>query len=166
LYNKKLTIKNINNFMNHLTNLYKHKCEQLQEQINNMKRMLSEAAVPTPTQVTPTQVTPSVVPPSGIDPRMFDPRLIPSYEKPRQPEKPYEQELFDIIEWMLQQLNLNCDPGNPCATDEEIAAMREKLRRIANELARGFYGLNKKDALQRLYNEFMQLIKRTRLWKK
>jgi hypothetical protein len=36
--------------MNHLTNLYKHKCEQLQEQINNIKKMLSEAAVPTPTQ--------------------------------------------------------------------------------------------------------------------
>jgi len=32
--------------MNHLTNLYKHKCEQLQEQINNLKRMLNES-VPT-----------------------------------------------------------------------------------------------------------------------
>jgi hypothetical protein len=29
--------------MNHLTNLYKHKCEQLEEQIYNMKKMLSEA---------------------------------------------------------------------------------------------------------------------------
>ena len=29
--------------MNHLTNLYKHKCEQLQEQINNLTRMLNEA---------------------------------------------------------------------------------------------------------------------------
>ena len=29
--------------MNHLTNLYKHKCEQLQEQINNIKKMLSES---------------------------------------------------------------------------------------------------------------------------
>ena len=28
--------------MDQLTNLYKHKCEQLQEQINNMKRMLNE----------------------------------------------------------------------------------------------------------------------------
>ena len=28
--------------MDQLTNLYKHKCEQLQEQINNMKRMLRE----------------------------------------------------------------------------------------------------------------------------
>ena len=32
--------------MNHLTNLYKHKCEQLQEQINNIKRMLNEAEAP------------------------------------------------------------------------------------------------------------------------
>lgn len=29
--------------MDHLTNLYKHKCEQLEEQIYNMKKMLSEA---------------------------------------------------------------------------------------------------------------------------
>jgi hypothetical protein len=29
--------------MDHLTNFYKHKCEQLQEQINNMKRMLNES---------------------------------------------------------------------------------------------------------------------------
>jgi len=29
--------------MNHLTNLYKHKCEQLQEQINNLKKMLNES---------------------------------------------------------------------------------------------------------------------------
>jgi len=32
--------------MNHLTNLYKHKCEQLQEQINNIKRMLNEVNAP------------------------------------------------------------------------------------------------------------------------
>ena len=32
--------------MNHLTNLYKHKCEQLQEQINNMKKMLNEMQLP------------------------------------------------------------------------------------------------------------------------
>tara|TARA_R110000868_G_scaffold75368_1_gene217505 strand:- start:550 stop:933 length:384 start_codon:yes stop_codon:yes gene_type:complete len=29
--------------MNHLTNLYKHKCEQLEEQIYNMKKILTEA---------------------------------------------------------------------------------------------------------------------------
>lgn len=32
--------------MNHLTNVYKHKCEQLQEQINNMKKMLNEMQLP------------------------------------------------------------------------------------------------------------------------
>ena len=63
--------------MNNLTNLYKHKCEQLQEQINNLKKMLNEVNAPLPTQGTP-----SVVPPTGIDPRMFDPRLIPPYQKP------------------------------------------------------------------------------------
>jgi len=29
--------------MNHLTNVYKHKCEQLQEQLNNLTKMLNEA---------------------------------------------------------------------------------------------------------------------------
>ena len=32
--------------MNHLTNVYKHKCEQLQEQIYNLTRMLNEAIPP------------------------------------------------------------------------------------------------------------------------
>ena len=32
--------------MNHLTNLYKHQCEQLEEQIYNMKKMLYEAEPP------------------------------------------------------------------------------------------------------------------------
>jgi hypothetical protein len=32
--------------MNHLTNLYKHKCEQLQEQLNHLTRQLNEAAPP------------------------------------------------------------------------------------------------------------------------
>ena len=36
--------------MNHLTNLYKHKCEQLQEQIYNLTRQLNEADAPGPTQ--------------------------------------------------------------------------------------------------------------------
>jgi hypothetical protein len=36
----------INTFMNHLTNVYKHKCEQLQEQIKNITKMLNEAHPP------------------------------------------------------------------------------------------------------------------------
>lgn len=32
--------------MNHLTNVYKHKCEQLQEQIYRLTRMFNEAASP------------------------------------------------------------------------------------------------------------------------
>ena len=34
--------------MNHLTNVYKHKCEQLQEQLNHLTRMLNEAIPPIP----------------------------------------------------------------------------------------------------------------------
>ena len=34
--------------MNHLTNLYKHKCEQLQEQLNHLTRMLNEVTAPAP----------------------------------------------------------------------------------------------------------------------
>ena len=68
--------------MNHLTNLYKHKCEQLQEQISILTRMLNEVNsagmvdIPSPFQ--------SPVPPNnptGIDPGMFDPSIRPS--KPR-----------------------------------------------------------------------------------
>jgi hypothetical protein len=62
--------------MNHLTNLYKYKCEQLQEHINNLTRMLNEADAPLPTQGTP-----SLVPPSGIDPRMFDPNIMPPVDR-------------------------------------------------------------------------------------
>ena len=32
--------------MNHLTNLYKHKCEQLQEQLNHLTRQLNEVTAP------------------------------------------------------------------------------------------------------------------------
>jgi hypothetical protein len=42
--------------MNHLTNLYKHKCEQLQEQINNIKKMLSEVNAPPDGGLTPIQM--------------------------------------------------------------------------------------------------------------
>lgn len=31
--------------MNHLTNVYKHKCEQLQEQVNHLTRMLNEGGI-------------------------------------------------------------------------------------------------------------------------
>jgi hypothetical protein len=73
--------------MNHLTNLYKHKCEQLQEQINNLTRMLNEVNsagmvdIPSPFQ--------SPVPlnnPTGINPDVFAPHLhpdrIPTYQPP------------------------------------------------------------------------------------
>jgi hypothetical protein len=36
--------------MNHLTNLYKHKCIQLQEQIYRLTKILNEADAPGPTQ--------------------------------------------------------------------------------------------------------------------
>jgi hypothetical protein len=65
--------------MNHLTNLYKYKCEQLQEHINNLKTMLNEANAPLPTQGNP-----SLVPPSGIDPGMFDPSIQPPITNPYQ----------------------------------------------------------------------------------
>ena len=62
--------------MNHLTNFYKNKCENLQEKLCILTRMLNEADAPLPTQGTP-----SVVPPSGIDPRMFDPSIQPPVER-------------------------------------------------------------------------------------
>ena len=152
--------------MNHLTNLYKHKCEQLQEQINNMKRMLNEVEQPPPH--IPPQVHhfgPTDSPDNIIQPGK-DGILPNPLEKPRPPGNPdyTEQELFDIIEWMLQQLNRGCDPGNPCVTAEEIAAIREALRRIAREIANGVHGWDPNGGLRRLYKEWELLLKRTRVW--
>ena len=84
--------------MNHLTNLYKHKCEQLQEQINNIKRMLNEAEAP-PIIISPNIANPWI---PNIEPNPFGlewvggpkptppsdkpaPRL-PGFPKPRYPD--------------------------------------------------------------------------------
>jgi len=58
--------------MDHLTNLYKHKCEQLQEHINNLTRMLNEADA---NSVPPYPVAPWII---------FDPPNDPGYPLPRQ----------------------------------------------------------------------------------
>jgi len=58
--------------MNHLTNLYKHKCEQLQEQINNLKRMLNES-----------DKNP-IAPPYPVPPWYTVPGNDPGYPAPRQ----------------------------------------------------------------------------------
>ena len=87
--------------MNHLTNHYKHKCEQLQEQINNIKKMLNEVNAPPDGGLPPMQV------PSYYD--QYGPRSIPPGEpgsqqhgppKPR-PNGPPQQPLpgASEIEW-------------------------------------------------------------------
>jgi hypothetical protein len=69
--------------MNHLTNLYKNKCEQLQEQIYRLTRMLNEADT-----ISTGSPTSGTVPPSGIDPSMFDRDIQPAPTKPYTPTKP------------------------------------------------------------------------------
>ena len=70
--------------MNHLTNLYKHKCEQLQEQINNLKRMLNEAEDRTPpTQGNPApENAPGYAPPIQTDDGRWYSPVPPVYTPP------------------------------------------------------------------------------------
>ena len=72
--------------MDHLTNLYKHKCEQLQEQINNIKRMLNEAEAP-PIIISPNIANPWI---PNIEPNPFGVEWVggpkPPPPKPKPPE--------------------------------------------------------------------------------
>jgi hypothetical protein len=83
--------------MNHLTNLYKHKCEQLQEQINNIKRMLNEAEAPGPVQFPP-EWHPPLLAPQDFQVPLERPQSTPT--KPdwdgttRPPSNPQEGDLW------------------------------------------------------------------------
>ena len=86
--------------MDQLTNLYKHKCEQLQEQLNNLTRMLNEVNSVLPTLGTPSLANelgyaPPVTPPSQAPPKPTKPSTPPPkppvlpYPKPRLPSYPW-----------------------------------------------------------------------------
>jgi len=85
--------------MNHLTNHYRHKCEQLQEQINNMKKMLNEVNSVLPTLGTPSLANelgyaPPVTPPSQAPPKPTKPST-----PPPKPEKPYPKPKIPNYPW-------------------------------------------------------------------
>ena len=82
--------------MNHLTNLYKHKCEQLQEQIYRLTRMLNEAdasgpgefQVPNQPQDAPFQVAPLPGEPGHAWPTQKPYYQVPKPEGEKPPVKP------------------------------------------------------------------------------
>ena len=89
--------------MDQLTNLYKHKCEQLQEQIYRLTRQLNEV-----NSVLPTLGTPSLAnelgyappvntpPPSTTPPKPTKPATPPPKPKP---EKPYPKPKIPTYPW-------------------------------------------------------------------
>ncbi len=99
--------------MNHLTNLYKHKCVQLQEKIYRLTKMLNEADAPGPTQFPsefqvpnqpqdkPFQVAPLYGEPGYEDP-IFVPHVVPM--KPQRQDyssdAAYARALKDYEEFM------------------------------------------------------------------
>jgi len=151
--------------MNHLTNLYKHQCEQLEEQIYNMKKMLSEAqgtrdptviykprksediehVQSTPTPLNPYWETPPS-PPGTIKPVMPVvpvpyttpvPQNIPGYFPPISP-------LFDINRNPLTpkpqpkptRKPVDVTPGNINVVDSAIEYLQQGLQTFDPEYTR------------------------------
>lgn len=80
----------INIFMTYLTTIYKHKCEQLQEQINNIKKLLNEAEA-----TLPTIGIPSLTNELGYAPPTNTPSQSPTKPtQPTQPSKPSQNNQF------------------------------------------------------------------------
>jgi hypothetical protein len=77
-------IQVIINNMNHITNLYKHKCEQLQEQIYHLTKMLNEADAPGPTQFSP-EWHPPLLAPADFQVHQEPPPSGPNYNFPPPP---------------------------------------------------------------------------------
>jgi hypothetical protein len=102
--------------MNHLTNFYKNKCEQLQEQVINLQKLLNEVAAP-PTPPTPIDHT--------NDPTVIGDRWKPGATPLDFDTDPVHQELFDQFfnkEWqqalkerILRLLRTKYAPNEPPA---------------------------------------------------
>jgi hypothetical protein len=70
--------------MNHITNIYKNKCEQLQEQIYRLTRMINEANAPGPTQFPP-EFQPPLLAPADFQVPLEAPPTGPNYNFPIPP---------------------------------------------------------------------------------
>jgi hypothetical protein len=123
--------------MNHLTNLYKHKCEQLQEQINNIKRMLNEAEAPPVND--PDYPEPEQLP----DGRWISPKpswlpddWFPRWYGPQPPQPTYIFNPADpsnpptIQEWLDQHPRPTQEPG---MSDQEYRELLEEWTKAANK---------------------------------
>lgn len=125
--------------MDHLTNLYKHKCEQLQEQINNIKKMLSESDMepqnpwgyPSPYQTpdghwkSPVLPYPENYPPQGgPTPRTPPTKPAPPFRNPKgtprpapsgtnPPRSPYEIGGQGWEKWVRQPGNWHANNPHP-----------------------------------------------------
>jgi hypothetical protein len=95
--------------MNHLTNLYKHKCEQLQEQINNIKKMLNEVNAPDgglPPMQVPSyydQYGPRSIPPGEPGSQQHGPpKPRPNGPPPQPPPDATQEEWFQWLDRMWQ----------------------------------------------------------------
>ena len=91
--------------MNHLTNFYKNKCEQLQEQVNNLQKLLNEVQDTIPDYELPPGVWPHTNDPQP-DPAEF-PDWVPARfgdensPWPSMPSKPYEEDKKAWDKWIL-----------------------------------------------------------------
>jgi hypothetical protein len=124
--------------MDHLTNLYKHKCEQLQEQINNIKKMLNESDMapqnpygyPSPYQTQdgqwqspvlpypenyPPQPAPTPVPPTKPAPPFRNPKGTPrpAPQGTNPPRCPYEIGSKGWEKWVRQPGNWHYNNPHP-----------------------------------------------------
>jgi hypothetical protein len=117
--------------MNHLTNLYKHKCEQLQEQINNMKRMLSEA------QGTQDPTVIRFAKADAIGNYDVSPNTQADNIKPSEPGQPTFDHpiIIEVLQRILEEMQRNG------ATQAEIDIMMRYLRQLLTEYLAGGHGV-------------------------
>ena len=118
--------------MNHLTNLYKHKCEQLQEQINNMKKMLNEMQLPpgvigTDQHGPPSPGTPIFPVPAPLIGNPFDDRI----RNPKPGANP--EQLMDAFILQLRNAMYHELRNHGMTHEQAIEAMRD-INRIIDDL--------------------------------
>jgi hypothetical protein len=123
--------------MNHLTNLYKHKCEQLQEQINNIKKQLNEVQLPpgvigTDQHGPPSPDTPIYPIPEPLPGNPFD----DDFRKPKPgatPEQMMDGFTLQLRHAMYQELR------NSGMTHEQAIEAMKDINRIIDDLRKQGY---------------------------
>jgi hypothetical protein len=117
--------------MNHLTNLYKHKCEQLQEHINNLTRMLNEVdAKGEMVQDIPVGYPGSEQhgPPAPIKPTSPSSPTVPPPQPTGNDPAEWNQWLDEMWQWYIRYYPYTLNGGNP----ENIQKWWRTWRNIQN----------------------------------